>query len=151
MHILPTLSTFFIILSAIFMAVGISRVKKGEVEAHQKMMTLAATSALLFFIIYASRTAFIGNTAFGGPDALVPYYTAFLIFHITLATGGGLLGGIQVYLGYKNKLSKHRKLAPWASTIWFATAITGTMVYILLYILYPGGETTSLIKAILQG
>lgn len=151
MHILPTLSTLFIVISAIFMAIGIAKVKNGQVEAHRKMMMLAALSALIFFVIYASRTVFIGNTAFGGPDALEPYYTVFLIFHIILATTGGILGGVQVYLGLKEKLSRHRKIAPWASTIWFATAITGVMVYVLLYVLYPGGETTSLIKAILQG
>ncbi|GAB3069404.1 DUF420 domain-containing protein [Salinicoccus sesuvii] len=151
MHILPTISTLFIVISAIFMAIGIVKVRNGKIEGHQKMMTYAAVSALIFFIIYASRTVFIGNTAFGGPDALVPFYTVFLIFHIILATTGGALGGIQVYLGYKGRLAPHRKIAPWASIIWFATAITGVMVYVLLYVLYPGGETTSLIKAILQG
>ncbi|MDK7951380.1 DUF420 domain-containing protein, partial [Staphylococcus lugdunensis] len=43
----------------------------------------------------------------------------------------------------------HRKIGPIASIIWFFTAITGVAVYLLLYILYPGGETTSLIKATL--
>ncbi|HCX9863375.1 TPA: DUF420 domain-containing protein, partial [Staphylococcus aureus] len=41
----------------------------------------------------------------------------------------------------------HRKFGPFASVIWFCTAITGVAVYLLLYVLYPGGETTSLIKA----
>lgn len=115
------------------------------------MMTCAAISAIIFFIIYVSRTIFIGNTAFGGPDYLVPIYTIFLIFHIVLATTGAFLGGTQIYFGAKEKLSKHRKLAPWASVVWFSTAITGVMVYVLLYVLYPGGETTSLIRAIIQG
>ncbi|WP_017548436.1 DUF420 domain-containing protein [Salinicoccus carnicancri] len=151
MHLLPTISTFFIVLSAIFMAAGIVRVKKHrDIGGHQKMMKYAAVSAIIFFIIYVSRTIFIGNTAFGGPDYLVPFYTVFLIFHIVLATSGAFLGGTQIYFGAKEKLSKHRKLAPWASVIWFGTAVTGVMVYVLLYVLYPGGETTSLIRAILQ-
>jgi putative membrane protein len=33
--------------------------------------------------------------------------------------------------------------------IWFFTAITGVAVYLLLYVFYRGGETTSMIKAIL--
>lgn len=152
MHLLPTISTIFIVLSAVFMGIGIHKIKKHRnIEGHQKMMTYAAVSAVLFFIIYVSRTIFIGNTAFGGPDYLVPFYTVFLIFHIILATTGAFLGGVQIYFGTKNKLSKHRKLAPWASVIWFGTAITGVMVYVLLYVLYPGGETTSLIRAIIQG
>ena len=54
-------------------------------------MLWAAVFALTFFIIYASRTIFIGNTAFGGPDSVKIYYTIFLVFHINLATIGGVL------------------------------------------------------------
>ena len=152
MHFLPTISTIFIVLSAIFMAIGLVKIKRHrDINGHQKMMTYAAISAIAFFIVYVSRTIFIGNTQFGGPDYLVPYYTVFLVFHIILATTGAIIGGIQIYFGVKEKLSKHRKLGPWAALIWFATAITGVIVYVLLYILYPGGDTTSLFRAIFQG
>ena len=110
-------------------------------------MLWAAIFALTFFIIYASRTIFIGNTAFGGPDSVKIYYTIFLVFHINLATIGGVLGLIQIILAFKDKFNIHRKIGPIASIIWFFTAITGVAVYILLYVLYPGGETTSLIKS----
>lgn len=152
MHFLPTISTVFIVVSAIFMAIGLVKIKKHhDIEGHQKMMMYAAISAIAFFVIYVSRTIFIGNTQFGGPEYLVPYYTVFLVSHIILATTGAIIGGIQIYFGIKEKLSKHRKLGPWAASIWFATAITGVMVYVLLYILYPGGDTTSLFDAIFQG
>ena len=59
-------------------------------------MLWAAIFAATFFIIYASRTIFIGNTAFGGPDSIKIYYTIFLVFHINLATIGGVLGLIQI-------------------------------------------------------
>ncbi len=52
-------------------------------------------------------------------------------------------------LGLKNNLVKHRKIGPVTSVIWFFTAITGVAVYLLLYIFYKGGETTSVFKAIL--
>ncbi|SUK82814.1 membrane spanning protein [Staphylococcus aureus] len=38
-------------------------------------MLAAAVFALTFFLIYASRTIFIGNTAFGGPASIKKYYT----------------------------------------------------------------------------
>lgn len=147
--ILPTISTSFIIISAIFIAIGWRKIAKKEYEAHKKWMLLAAVAATTFFIIYASRTIFIGNTAFGGPDSILPYYTTFLIFHINLATIGGALGLTQIILAFKDKYKLHRKIGPIASIVWFCTAITGVAVYLLLYVLYPGGETTSLIKATL--
>jgi putative membrane protein len=147
--VLPTISTTFIVLSAIMVAIGWNLIRKRKIEAHKKAMLWAAIFAIIFFIIYASRTVFIGNTSFGGPDHLKIYYTIFLIFHITLATVGAVLGIISLITGYKNKLEKHRKLGAITSIIWFFTAITGVLVYLLLYVFYHGGETTSVIKAIL--
>jgi putative membrane protein len=147
--ILPTISTFFIVLSAIFVAIGWYLISKRKIEAHKKTMLLAAVFAIIFFIIYASRTIFVGNTSFGGPDNIKSYYTLFLLFHITLATIGAVMGIITLWTGYKNNLSKHRKLGPITSIIWFSTGITGVAVYLLLYVIYQGGETTSVFKAIL--
>lgn len=147
--ILPTISTFFIVLSAVLVAIGWRLIYKGKVEAHKKTMIAAAIAALTFFTIYISRTLFIGNTAFGGPESLKMYYTTFLIFHITLATTGAVFGLVTLYTGWKGRLVKHKKIGPITSIIWFFTAITGVAVYSLLYIFYTGGETTSVFKAIL--
>jgi putative membrane protein len=147
--ILPTISTTFIALSAITVAIGWWQIKQRKIDAHKKTMFFAAIFALIFFIIYASRTVFIGNTAFGGPEDMKIYYTVFLIFHITLATTGAIFGIVTLYTGYKSNLKKHRKLGPITSVIWFFTAATGIAVYLLLYVFYRGGETTSVIKAIL--
>lgn len=146
---LPTVSTFFIVLSAIFVAIGWKLIRERKIEAHKKMMIAAAVSAVIFFVIYVSRTIIIGNTAFGGPDHLKVYYTVFLVFHIILATTGAVFGVVTINWGLKNKLDKHRKIGPVTSIIWFFTAITGVAVYLLLYVFYEGGETTSMIKAIL--
>ena len=147
--ILPTISTTFIVLSAITIAIGWWQIKQRKIEAHKKTMFIAGIFALIFFIIYATRTIFIGNTSFGGPENIKIYYTIFLIFHITLATVGAVFGLISLFTGYKNNLKIHRKLGPITSFIWFFTAITGVAVYLLLYVFYKGGQTTSVIKAIL--
>ena len=149
LHILPTISTTFIVLSAITVAIGWWLIKQRKIEAHQKAMWIAAVFAIIFFVIYASRTIFIGNTAFGGPDDIKIFYTIFLIFHITLATTGAVMGIISLWTGYKKNFKRHRKIGPVTSIIWFFTGITGVAVYLLLYVFYSGGETTSVIKAIL--
>lgn len=147
--ILPTISTAFIVLSAIMVAIGWWQIKQHYKAAHKKTMIIAGVFALMFFLIYATRTVFIGNTSFGGPDNVKLYYTLFLVFHITLATVGAVFGIVSLYTGFKSNFPKHRKLGPITSVIWFFTAITGVAVYLLLYIFYRGGETTSVIKAIL--
>lgn len=147
--ILPTISTSFIVISAVTVAIGWWQIKQRKIETHKKTMIVAAVFALIFFLIYASRTIFIGNTSFGGPNDIKIYYTSFLIFHITLATVSAVFGIVTLITGYQNKVTKHRKLGPITSVIWFFTAITGVAVYLLLYVFYNGGETTSVIKAIL--
>lgn len=147
--ILPTISTLFIVISAILIAIGWKLIKQKKRKQHERIMIAAALSALAFFIIYMSRTIFIGNVAFAGPDHLKPMYTIFLIFHIILATTGGAFGIITLFFAFRKNFEKHKKLGPWTAIIWFFTAITGVVVYLLLYVIYPSSETTSLIKAIL--
>ncbi|GAA5414985.1 hypothetical protein Pryu01_00009 [Paraliobacillus ryukyuensis] len=149
MPFLPTLSTGLIVLSAILVAIGWIFAVKRKYKTHKKVMLSAAVSALAFFVIYASRTVFVGNTSFGGPENLEIYYTLFLIFHIILATTGAVFGIVTLVLAFKRRIKKHRKIGPITSIIWFFTAITGVLVYLLLYIFFDGGETTSMIKAIL--
>jgi putative membrane protein len=62
----------------------------------------------------------------------------------------GAFGIISLYTGYKNSLPKHWEIGPVTSIICFFTAITGVAVYTLLYMLYKGGETTSVIKVVLE-
>jgi putative membrane protein len=147
--LLPTISTTFIFLSAITVGIGWWQISNRKIDAHKRTMISAAIFALIFFIIYASRTVFIGNTSFGGPNNIKIYYTIFLVFHILLATTGAVFGVITLFTGLKSKFQIHRKLGPITSMIWFFTAITGVAVYLLLYVFYQGREITSPIKAIL--
>ncbi|SFF48688.1 putative membrane protein [Paenibacillus algorifonticola] len=146
--ILPTISTSFIVISAILVAIGWGLIIKRKVEAHKKVMIAAAIAAIIFFIIYSSRTIVVGNTTWGGPESMHLYYVIFLIFHITLATVAAVFGITTLVLGFKSKYAKHRKWGRVTSIIWFFTAITGVIVYVLLYLLYPGGHTKPMIDAI---
>ncbi|WP_416151069.1 DUF420 domain-containing protein [Salipaludibacillus sp. HK11] len=147
--LLPLLSTIFIALSALFVAVGWYFVSKRKIEAHKKAMFWAAVFASVFFATYLSKTFFIGSTAFGGPESVETYYRIFLIFHITMATIAAILGIIQLTSGYKNNLKLHRKLGPITSIIWFIASTTGIVVYFLLYVIYSPGETTNIFRAIM--
>lgn len=129
-------------------AFGWAQIAKRNIEKHRKFMMAAAVFATLFFIVYVSRTALLGNTEFGGPHGVKVFYLIFLLFHIVLATVGGIMGLITIRWGLKNELAKHRKIGPITSIVWFCTAITGLTVYLLLYWIYPGGETKPLLDAI---
>jgi putative membrane protein len=133
--ILPLISTIFIAISAIFVAIGWMVVSKGNKELHKKVMFLGALFAVLFFATYLSKMLFIGSTSFGGPEEVKIYYTIFLIFHIALATSAAGLGITALISGYKNNLKLHRKIGVVTAIAWFMSASTGIVVYLLLYVL----------------
>jgi putative membrane protein len=148
---LPLFSTILIAISGILVAIGWYQIMKGRRELHQKFMVSGAIFALLFFLIYVSRTIFIGNTAFSetAPTAIRDAYYIFLICHIVFATTSGVFGLVTLSLAYKKKFAKHRKVGRYTATMWLITSPSGVMVYLLLYVMYPGGTTKPVIDAIL--
>lgn len=147
--VLATISTAFIQISAILIAFGWYNIRKGRRETHKKLMISASIFALAFFIVYMSRTTFVGDVRFGGPENLKLPYTIFLVFHICLATIGGVMGIVSLTLAFLKKFSIHRVFSRYTAVTWFFTAITGIIVYVMLFILWPGTMDKSLIKAIL--
>jgi len=146
---MPTISTSFIAISAILVAFGWRYAIRRQLETHKKVMIAAAVFATMFFIVYVSRTILVGNTTWGGPENLKTVYLIFLAFHIVLATVAAVFGITTLTLGFKERYAKHRRVGRVTSVMWFFTAITGITVYVLLYVMYPGGHTAPVIDAIL--
>ncbi|MNC49463.1 hypothetical protein D3C75_986440 [compost metagenome] len=113
-------------------------------------MLWGAATALLFFLLYVGRTVFVGNTSFSeeAPVWVRDAYFVFLLFHIVLATVAGAFGLVTLYQAYKKDFVRHRKVGRLTAVLWLLTAPTGVMVYVLLYLLYPGGATKPVIDAI---
>lgn len=133
---LPLLCTILIVISAILVIIGWILIVRGKRKAHQYTMVGAASFAILFLVLYVTRTAMLGNTIFPGPQSAKLYYTIFLLFHIILSMTGAVLGFITIWHALKKRFAKHRKLGPWTAVIWILTAITGVIVYYLLYMKY---------------
>lgn len=147
-QLLPLISTCFIALSAILVGIGWYHIARRRIHLHKRYMIAGAIAAIIFFIIYLSKTFFVGSTKFGGPEYLQMIYLIFLLFHIVLAMVAAVFGIITLYLGFKERYVKHRRLGKVTAVIWFITAITGVTVYVLLYVLYPGGGSAGLFEAI---
>lgn len=149
-NVLPTICTLLIVVSATLVAFGWNAIVTGRRERHEKLMLAGAVTALLFFLLYVARTVFVGNTSFSedAPAWVRDAYFVFLIFHILLATVSAVFGLVTLFQAYKKEFAKHRKIGRLTAVLWLCTAPTGVMVYVLLYILYPGGATKPVIDAI---
>lgn len=148
---LPLISTSFIVISAVLVAIGWYHIVQGNRATHEKFMIAGAIFALAFFIVYMSRTLLAGNTAFSetAPDWIRTSYHVFLIFHIFLATVSAVFGLVTLYNAFKKNFDRHRKIGRWTAVMWLCTAPTGVLVFLLLYVIYPGGETKPMFDVIL--
>lgn len=144
---LAYLNEAFIVSSAIIMAFGWYFIRRRNVEVHRRLMLTGSTLAALFFITYVVKTVVFGDTNFGGPKAWRAPYQLFLQSHSILATIAAVFGIITLTFAFRSRFSSHRKIGPWTVVIWFVTATTGLMVFLMLYVVFPEGITTNVFRA----
>ncbi|MBX6395384.1 MAG: DUF420 domain-containing protein [Alicyclobacillaceae bacterium] len=145
-RVVPYINEACILLSAASAAVGWYLIRRKRVEAHRRAMTLSVVLAAAFFLSYAFKTVLIGDTTFGGPVQWRFAYQVFLQIHSVLATVAAVLGFIALRFAFQGRFGSHKKIGPWAATVWFVTAATGLMVFLLLYVIYEPGPTMNMFR-----
>jgi putative membrane protein len=123
--------------SAILLVVGHRAILRLQIERHRRLMLAAFTISILFLVSYLTYHAQVGSVRFPGQGPIRVVYFAILISHTILAATVPVLAGITLYLGLKRRDDRHRSIARWTYPIWLYVSITGVIVYVMLYHLYP--------------
>ena len=71
------------------------------------------------------------------PSGVRYLYLGILFTHILLAMSVPFLAIASIYLGLRDNRSAHRRVVRWAFPIWLYVSVTGVVVYVMLYQLYP--------------
>ena len=126
-------------LAAVLLVVGVAQVRFGRIELHKKFMLSSFVVSTIFLVSYLTYHYAHGHTKFPTypPDGVRYFYLGMLASHILLAAAVPILAIITIYLGWKDRRAAHRKIAKWTYPIWLYVSITGVMVYLMLYHLYP--------------
>ena len=127
-------------LSAILLMAGFIFIKRGNKDAHRKCMGTAFVSSCVFLVGYVVHKVFVVkgvNTPFAGPAALKPYYLVMLASHIILAIVIVPMAIATIRLGILGRFEAHKKIARWTWPIWMYVSVTGVLIYLLLYQIYP--------------
>ena len=66
-----------------------------------------------------------------------PFYFVLLISHTILAVVIVPLIVITLYRAARGDFVRHRKIARWTLPLWLYVSVTGVIVYLMLYHLYP--------------
>jgi putative membrane protein len=134
---LPLLNAVFNGTAAILLVAGLIFIRRRAVRAHRACMLGAFAVSIAFAISYVIYHAHAGDVRFLGRGAIRPVYFTILISHITLAFVIVPLAIITLRRALSGRFAAHRAIARWTWPIWMYVSITGVVVYLLVYCLYP--------------
>jgi uncharacterized membrane protein YozB (DUF420 family) len=137
---LPTVNAALNALAAVLLVVGWAQIKTRHERAHKISMLSAFVVSIVFLSCYLVYHFQVGSVPFRGPAAVRPVYYSMLITHVILAATVPFLAGVTIYLGLKDRRAKHRQLAHWTFPIWLYVSVTGVVIYVTLYHLYPAAS-----------
>src|SRR5687767_744394 len=143
---LPHLNALINSAVAILLVVGLVLIKRGKRLAHQKVMTSALILSALFFASYIVYHLEHGSTKFTGIGPIRTVYFTLLLTHTVLAIVNLPFVIVTVVRAWRGDFLKHRRIARVTWYMWFYVAITGPLVYLMLYQLYPASKLEGEVK-----
>jgi protein SCO1 len=138
-----TLSAFNAVLNfscAVLLVLGYIAIRGRLILLHKACMLTALTTSAVFLAsyLYYHFVVLAGQPPrFPGVGPVWYVYIAILLSHTILAVIVAPLALTVTYLGLRNNLSRHVRLARWTLPIWLYVSVTGVVVYWMLYQLYP--------------
>ncbi len=143
LKIFPHLNATLNALSGVFLIFGFYFIQTRKISSHRFCMLTASGLSAFFLLCYithhAIRTYYfgLGPTKFTGEGLIRPVYFTILTTHTFLATIIAPFIIVTLWRALKGKFELHKKLARWVFPIWLYVSITGVVVYLMLYQLFP--------------
>ncbi|MBX3299241.1 MAG: DUF420 domain-containing protein [Acidobacteria bacterium] len=143
LNVFPHLNASLNGLSSLFLMAGFVFIIRKRVAAHRLSMLSASITSAVFLACYLAHHAIrsyyfgIGPTRFTGEGLVRPIYFTILTSHTILAALVTPFVLLTLWRGLKGQYEKHKRLARYVFPVWLYVSITGVVVYLLLYQLYP--------------
>ena len=143
LHDLPAVNASLNALSAILLATGYIFIRQGNKAAHRNCMIAAFITSVIFlgcYLTYHIGLAYFYHapvTRFHEPAWFRPYYLTLLFTHTVLAVVIVPLILITLSRAAKERFAAHKAIARWTLPLWFYVSVTGVLVYLLLYRIFP--------------
>jgi len=137
--VLPHLNAGLNASSAILLVSGYYFIRRGNVAAHRRCQLSAVTASVLFLISYLTYHVVLrhGATRFTGQGIVRPIYFTILATHTVLAVTVVPFVVITLLRAKRGDFVRHKRIAHWTFPMWLYVSVTGVLVYLMLYHLYP--------------
>lgn len=134
---LPHLNACLNTTSAIFLIAGYGFIRAGRISLHRNCQITAVLTSTLFLVSYLTYHYYHGDTRFLGQGIIRPFYFTVLISHVVLAVVIVPLVLVTLYRALRFDFIRHRRIARWTLPLWLYVSVTGVIVYLMLYHIYP--------------
>lgn len=137
LHDLPLVNACLNATTASLLVVGYLQIRRGNVPGHRACMVAAFAVSTVFltsYLVYHFNVGSVSFTATGWPRTL---YFAVLLTHTVLAIAVVPLVLLTLWRAYRARFDAHRRIARWTLPIWLYVSVTGVIVYLMLYVLFP--------------
>lgn len=139
---IPHVNAAISVVAIVTIARGWRWIREGNVRRHRAAMLLAASLFASFLALYLYRVSILGPTEFPGPDPVYRWvYLPVLVVHVTLAIVCIPLLYYVLLVGLTHSVpaiarSRHPRVGRVAAPLWLVSFVLGTVVYLLLYVVY---------------
>jgi putative membrane protein len=130
---LPEVNAALIVVSGAFLIVGYVCIRNKKIAWHRRSMITATVFAALFLVVYVTRYALFGSKIYPGDGVSRVIYFAILIPHIIIAIAIAPLAYVTLRRAFGRRFQKHRQIARITVPLWIYTAVSGWVVYLMLY------------------
>ncbi len=130
---LPALNAALIVISGMFLAVGYVCIRTRRIAWHRRSMITAALFAAAFLVVYVTRFIVLGSKMYPGQGVSRILYFAVLIPHTIIAISVAPLAFVTLRRALRGRFGKHRQIARITLPLWIYTAVSGWVVYLMLY------------------
>lgn len=143
LQIFPHLNAALNATSGVLLLFGFIFIMRSKVHQHRLCMLSASIVSALFLISYLTyhglRTYYfgLGPTRFTGEGIARPIYFTILTSHTILAALVAPFVLVTLWRALKGRFDKHKRLARLVFPVWLYVSVTGVVVYVMLYHLYP--------------
>ncbi len=132
-HVIGTINS----ITSILLVLGLIFIKLRKIGLHQTMMTLSFGLGGVFLVCYVIYHLSNPSNRFNGEGFVRGIYFFTLITHVGLSLVVLPLVLRAAYFAANKRFEEHRRVARFAYPIWLYVAVTGVLVYLFVYHLYP--------------
>lgn len=137
---LPHVNAILNSTSALLLLAGFRFIRRGRIGAHRNCQLSAVGTSSLFLISYLTYHYYHGATRFTGQGIVRPFYFIILTTHTILAVVIVPLILFTLYRAARGDFIRHRRIARWTLPLWLYVSVTGVIVYLMLYQIYPSRQ-----------